>query len=141
LGYVANDVETEQIVSEQLTTSFHWPNDLLYANPTYTSYVQHRGSIPLFWTQENNAATPKPPIELNVVDPFFSAAALHFDNMFERYGTPIIVLNLVKSRERQPRESLLLKEFTQAISYLNQFLPKDKEIRHIAWDMSRASKR
>ena len=63
LGYVANDVETEQIVSEQLTTSFHWPNDLFYANPTYTSYVQHRGSIPLFWTQENNAATPKPPIE------------------------------------------------------------------------------
>lgn len=66
LGYVANDVETEQIVSEQLTTSFHWPNDLLYANPTYTSYVQHRGSIPLFWTQENNAATPKPPIECKI---------------------------------------------------------------------------
>lgn len=63
LGYVANDVETEQIVSEMTTTSFHWPQGQLYANPTYTSYVQHRGSIPLFWTQENNAATPKPPIE------------------------------------------------------------------------------
>ena len=29
-------------------------------------------------------------------DPFYSAGALHFDNMFVRYGVPIIVLNLVK---------------------------------------------
>ncbi|RPB04274.1 hypothetical protein L873DRAFT_1799772 [Choiromyces venosus 120613-1] len=140
LGYVANDVETEQIVSEMLTTSFHAPMKGLYSNPNYTSYVQHRGSIPLFWTQKNDAATPKPPVEMNLVDPFFSAAALHFDDLFQRYGSPVIVLNLVKSRERTPRESLLLKEFTQAINYLNQFLPTEKKIRYIAWDMSRASK-
>lgn len=77
---------------------------------------------------------------MNLVDPFFSAAALHFDNMFLRYGSPIIALNLVKARERTPRESLLLKEYTQAIEYLNQFLPREHQIRHIAWDMSRASK-
>jgi len=29
-------------------------------------------------------------------DPFYSAAALHFDSLFKRYGHPIIVLNLVK---------------------------------------------
>jgi len=88
----------------------------LYSNPNYTSYVQHRGSIPLFWTQKNDAATPKPPVEslcpcfffcfcgiganyeiiVNLVDPFFSAAALHFDDLFQRYGAPLIVLNLVK---------------------------------------------
>lgn len=84
--------------------------------------------------------TPKPPIELNLIDPFYSAAALHFDDLFKRYGAPIYVLNLVKSRERTPRESKLLKEFTTAIDYLNQFLPKDKRIIHKAWDMSRASK-
>ncbi|KAL7276473.1 phosphatidylinositol-3,5-bisphosphate 5-phosphatase [Rhizina undulata] len=140
LGYVANDVETEQIVSEMLTTSFHSPGKNLYSNPHYTSYVQHRGSIPLFWTQKNDAATPKPPVEMNLVDPFFSAAALHFDDLFQRYGAPVMVLNLVKSKERTPRESILLKEFTQAINYLNQFLPKDKLIRYKAWDMSRASK-
>jgi hypothetical protein len=140
LGYVANDVESEQIVSDMLTTSFHAPVKKLYANPNYTSYVQHRGSIPLFWTQKNDAATPKPPVEMNLVDPFYSAAALHFDDLFGRYGTPIIVLNLVKSRERTPRESLLLKEFTEAITYLNQFLPQDKKIKYIAWDMSRAAK-
>lgn len=140
LGYVANDVETEQIVSEVLTTSFHAPGPKLFASPNYTSYVQHRGSIPLYWTQDNTGVTPKPPIELNLVDPFYSAAALHFDNLFERYGGPIYVLNLVKARERTPRESKLLQEFTNAINYLNQFLPADKKIIHKAWDMSRAAK-
>ena len=140
LGYVANDVETEQIVAEMLTTSFHAPGPALYVNPNYTSYVQHRGSIPLYWTQDSTGVSPKPDIELNLVDPFYSAAALHFDNLFERYGAPIYVLNLVKSRERTPRESKLLHEFTNAITYLNQSLPEDKKIIYHAWDMSRASK-
>ncbi|KAI1322308.1 SacI homology domain-containing protein [Xylariaceae sp. FL0255] len=140
LGYVANDVETEQIVSESMTTSFHSPDHKLFANPQYTSYVQHRGSIPLYWTQDNIGVTPKPPIELNLVDPFYTAAALHFNNLFERYGSPIYVLNLVKSRERTPRESKLLKEYTNCINYLNQFLPDEHKIIHKAWDMSRAAK-
>jgi phosphatidylinositol 3,5-bisphosphate 5-phosphatase len=75
-----------------------------------------------------------------LVDPFYGAAALHFDNLFERYGAPVYVLNLVKARERTPRESKLLHEFTNAINYLNQFLPSNKKIIHKAWDMSRASK-
>ena len=140
LGYVANDVETEQIVSEMLTTSFHAPGPQLYANPNYTSHVQHRGSIPLHWTQDPSGVSPKPDIHLSVVDPFFSTAALHFDDLFKRYGTPIYVLNLVKSRERIPRESKLLKEYTLAVNYLNQFLPEGKKIFYHAWDMSRASK-
>lgn len=140
LGFVANDVETEQIVSEMLTTSFHAPGPELFSNPNYTSYVQHRGSIPLYWTQDNTGVSPKPDIELNLVDPFYGAAALHFDDLFERYGAPIFVLNLVKSRERTPRESILLREYGNAISYLNQFLPAEKKIHYKAWDMSRASK-
>ncbi|KAF2396571.1 hypothetical protein EJ06DRAFT_224844 [Trichodelitschia bisporula] len=140
LGYVANDVETEQIVSEVLTTSFHAPGPRLYSNPNYTSYVQHRGSIPLYWTQDNTGVTPKPDIDLNLIDPFYSAAALHFDNLFERYGAPIYVLNLVKARERTPRESKLLHEFYKAISFLNQSLPEDKKILYKAFDMSRAAK-
>jgi phosphatidylinositol 3,5-bisphosphate 5-phosphatase len=84
--------------------------------------------------------TPKPPIELNLVDPFYGAAALHFDNLFDRYGAPIYVLDLVKARERTPRESKLLHEYTNAINYLNQFLPDEKKIIHKAWDMSRAAK-
>lgn len=64
--------------------------------------------------------------KVNIVDPYFSAAALHFDNMFRRYGGNIVVLNLVKCREKIKRESILLKEFTECISYLNAFLPKEK---------------
>ncbi|KAG0210659.1 phosphatidylinositol-3,5-bisphosphate 5-phosphatase [Mortierella sp. GBA30] len=138
-GYVANDVETEQIVSEMSTTSFYSAGST-HANPNHTSFVQHRGSIPLFWTQDGTNMSPKPAIELNVIDPYFSAAALHFDDMFKRYGAPCIVLNLIKAKEKTPRESLLLKEFSECIEYLNQFLPEDKKIWHIKWDMSRASK-
>ncbi|KAF7730161.1 phosphatidylinositol-3,5-bisphosphate 5-phosphatase [Apophysomyces ossiformis] len=138
-GYVANDVETEQIVAEMTTTSFH-STDRLFGNPRYTSYVQHRGSIPLIWSQDTTNMSPKPPIELNVVDPFFSAAALHFENLFIRYGAPVIVLNLIKQKEKPMRESILGKEFAEAIDYLNQFLAEDKKMKYIAWDMSRASK-
>jgi hypothetical protein len=65
-GYVANEVETEQIVSELLTTSFHAPGGGAYENPHWTSYVQHRGSIPLYWTQDVTSMSPKPPIECNI---------------------------------------------------------------------------
>ena len=140
MGYVANDVETEQIVSEMLTTSFHAPGPTLFANPNYTSYVQHRGSIPLYWTQEGTGVSPKPDIELNLVDPFYSTTAMHFDNLFQRYGAPVQVLNLVKAKERTPRESKLSKEYLNAITYLNQFLPDGKKIGYHAFDMSRASK-
>ncbi|KAI8589540.1 polyphosphoinositide phosphatase Fig4 [Geranomyces variabilis] len=139
-GYVANDVETEQIVYDATATSFFHPPGRYGSKPCYTSFVQHRGSIPLFWSQENAGMVAKPPIELTVIDPFFSAAALHFDNMLQRYGGPIIVLNLVKSKEKTRRESILLEEFTEAVSYLNQFLPADRKIKYIAWDMARASK-
>ncbi len=60
-GYVANDVETEQIVSNMTLTPFiHRRVD---SRPTYTSYVQYRGSIPLFWTQTQDNISPKPPID------------------------------------------------------------------------------
>ncbi|EPQ55803.1 hypothetical protein GLOTRDRAFT_138581 [Gloeophyllum trabeum ATCC 11539] len=147
-GNVANEVETEQIVSEALTTPFYYPAKRSSPtgpqerrpNPHYTSFVQYRGSIPIYWTQETSSMTPKPPIEISVVDPFFTAAARHFDDLFERYGAPIMVLNLIKEREPQPRESKLLAEYTQCINYLNQFLPPGKQLLYRPWDMSRAYK-
>ena len=64
-GYVANDVETEQIVTEALTTPFYTvpPSGNRKPNPRYTSFVQVRGSIPLYWSQESINMSPKPPIE------------------------------------------------------------------------------
>jgi phosphatidylinositol 3,5-bisphosphate 5-phosphatase len=100
--------------------------------------------------------SPRPPIEskhdlciqlfklinsvVSVVDPFYTAASRHFDDLFRRYGAPITILNLIKRREPQPRESKLLDEYTQCVEYLNQFLPQDKKMVYRAWDMSRAYK-
>ncbi len=74
------------------------------------------------------------------MDPFYTAAARHFDDLFKRYGAPITILNLIKRREPVPRESKLLDEYTQCVRYLNQFLPRDKKMVYRAWDMSRAYK-
>lgn len=53
MGCVANDVETEQIVFE----------DVPGENPTQiSSIVQNRGSIPLFWSQETSKMNMKPDI-------------------------------------------------------------------------------
>ncbi|KAG9014934.1 phosphatidylinositol-3,5-bisphosphate 5-phosphatase [Tulasnella sp. 427] len=146
-GNVANEVETEQIVYDANTTAFYKPaprhSDAAgqrIPNSGYTSYVQYRGSIPLFWAQDTTQTHVKPPIEITIVDPFFAAASRHFDNLFARYGAPLYVLNLIKSHEPQPRETKLLHEYTQCVDYLNQFLPEDKKIIYRAWDMSQAYK-
>ncbi|KAI9141587.1 SacI homology domain-containing protein [Paraphysoderma sedebokerense] len=144
-GFVANEVETEQIVHDASTTTPPLLPDKLKIiteryNRHYTSFVQHRGSIPLYWSQDTSNMAPKPPIELNIRDPFFSASALHFDSLFQRYGAPVIILNLIKNKEKTKRESILGDEFAQAVEYLNQFLPQEMNIKYIAWDMSRASK-
>lgn len=97
---MANDVESEQIVSDALTTSFYTGHpsdpDRIRPNPRFTSFVQVRGSIPLFWSQDHTQMAGKPPITLDVVDPFFSAAGLHFDELLGRYGAPITIFNLIK---------------------------------------------
>lgn len=141
-GDVANEVETEQIVCDMLTSSFHDPAAGFYNNPRYTSFIQHRGSIPLSWSQETapNLRMTKPPIEMSFVDPFYSRAALHFNDMFRRYGSPIRILNLIKQKEKTPRETKLLDAFSECIEYLNQFLPSEKKLKFTSWDMSRASK-
>lgn len=141
MGNVANEVETEQIVANMLTSSFHDPIAGFYNNPRYSSFVQHRGSIPLSWSQTTAANLRiKPPIEFDMMDPYYTQSALHFDDMFKRYGSPIQILNLIKQREKTPRETKLLDAFTECINYLNQFLPTRNKFDYVAWDMSRASK-
>ncbi|ODV78232.1 uncharacterized protein CANTADRAFT_53805 [Suhomyces tanzawaensis NRRL Y-17324] len=139
-GNVANEIETEQIVSDMLVSSFHDTKYGFYNNPRFTSFVQHRGSIPLYWTQDLNRL-PKPPIEINLSDPFYQSSALHFNNLFQRYGLPIIILNLIKTKEKQPRELKLNSHFSSCIKYLNQFLPQEHKLRYHSFDMSKHSKK
>lgn len=52
-GWVANDVETEQIVIDEESGT---------SKGKMSSVVQMRGSIPLFWSQETSKFSPKPDI-------------------------------------------------------------------------------
>ncbi|CAA7041761.1 unnamed protein product [Microthlaspi erraticum] len=125
-GNVANDVETEQIVSEDV------PED----HPMQiTSVVQNRGSIPLFWSQETSRFNIKPDIVLSKKEPNYEATRLHFDNLVERYGNPIIILNLIKTKEKRPRESILRSEFANAIDFINKDLPEENRLRFLHWDL------
>jgi hypothetical protein len=58
-------------------------------------------------------------------------------DMFRRYSAPIICLDLVKQHEKRARESLVGKEFRQAVEVLNESICSDKKIRYIALDYSR----
>ncbi|KAH7286660.1 hypothetical protein KP509_32G016700 [Ceratopteris richardii] len=120
-GRVANDVETEQLVAEEETGQI-------------TSIVQHRGSIPLYWSQDTSVLSLKPDIKLHRNDPSYSATGLHFQNLAARYGNPIVVLNLVKTVEKRPRETILCREYANAVAYLNHHLPKGDRIKFIQLD-------
>jgi hypothetical protein len=58
-GNVANDVETEQIVYRR-----GFQNNI-------TSFLHHRGSVPVFWSQDMGSVPQKPPIQIDHKDPWF----------------------------------------------------------------------
>lgn len=126
-GHAANDVEVEQVVDD------NWGR--------LSSFVQLRASIPVFWSQIGNIATPKPPILLGPVDPTFKAAQLHFAETMARYGSPILVLNLVKKNEKKPRESLIGSTFGELVRFLNTTLPFRHRIQYFPLDYSALSKK
>lgn len=131
-GDVANEVETEQIVHDASVSSFE--------KGLYTSFVQLRGSLPDRWSQDATKIVPKPPILLDFVDPYHEATAKHFDDLFHRYGTPIVALNLIKQKEVKAHESVLNDMINKSVRYLNQFLPQQHIIRLISFDMARCNK-
>ncbi|RZR89552.1 hypothetical protein BHM03_00017305 [Ensete ventricosum] len=71
----------------------------------------------------------------------FEATRLHFRNLVKRYGNPIIILNLIKSREKKPRESLLRAEFANAIDFINKDLPEEKRLKFLHWDIQKHTRR
>jgi hypothetical protein len=82
-GNVAAFVETEQILVFPTSNG-----------PQYTSFVQTRGSIPLFWKQDINLAY-EPPIVVDHQDD--SALKSHFSEQINFYNKQVI-LNLVKKK-------------------------------------------
>lgn len=133
LGSVANEVETEQIVHDASVT--------FLKKASVSSFIQLRGSIPLFWSQDISKMVPKPQIVIDQADPYAYVAGQHFNDVIKRFGSPMIVLNLVKMREKRRHESILTEEFHSAINYLNQFLPPVHNIQYIGFDMAGVSKK
>lgn len=123
-GDVANEVETEQIVHD---------------GPRACSFVQMRGSMPAHWSQDIGKM-PKPPIGLDLSDPYARTPGRHFERLLRHFGAPVIVLNLVKQRERRRHESILTDEMVLAVSYLNQFLAPANRLRYVHFDMARKSR-
>ncbi|XVF30074.1 hypothetical protein REPUB_Repub16aG0025500 [Reevesia pubescens] len=130
-GRVANDVETEQIILDEEAGS---------CKGKMSSVVQMRGSIPLFWSQEASRFSPKPDIILQRYDPTYQSTKLHFEDLAKRYGNPIIVLNLIKTVEKRPREMMLRREFANAVGYLNTILSEENHLKFIHWDFHKFAK-
>jgi len=83
---------------------------------------------------------PKPPIVLNRVDPTYQATQAHFEDLLKRYGSPIIVVDLVKQSEKREREVIVGNEFRNAIDYINCHIDHQHKILYCALDYSHISK-
>lgn len=132
-GSVANEVEIEQIVSKEVPEGKKIP---------ITSVVQVRGSIPLFWSQETSVFNPQPDIIMNNNDGDYVATRLHFENLRQRYGKRIIIMNLLKTgdKKKNHRESLLRAEFGKAIWSINRGTKKENRLKAIHFDLNKQFK-
>nr|CCC95160.1 putative synaptojanin (N-terminal domain) [Trypanosoma congolense IL3000] len=110
-GQAANHVEIEQIVSDEASLHSYGRRG------NFTSYVQVRGSVPLHWFQPPTQL-PKPPIKMGVSNLYYTDTCKHFQELLEDYGAPIIVVNLLKQREKIVRESALGAEYKRAVETL-----------------------
>lgn len=104
-GNVANSVETEQILSPQ---SWDSTDGKIY------SFVQYRGSIPLFFSQSPYSLKP---VAQLWGSPETNAAAfkLHFSNLAARYGG-IQVASLVDKHGTEKKIGGAYEEYAQALN-------------------------
>ncbi|KAK4122302.1 hypothetical protein N657DRAFT_575904 [Parathielavia appendiculata] len=106
-GNVANSVETEQILSP---ADAAWdPNAKVY------SFVQTRGSFPLFFTQSPYSLKPVPVMQ-HSPDSNFAALREHFEGLRRRYGS-VQVVNLV---EKHGVEAPIGELYEQSVKRLNE---------------------
>ncbi|KAK1164711.1 phosphatidylinositide phosphatase SAC2 isoform X1 [Acipenser oxyrinchus oxyrinchus] len=98
-GNVANFVETEQLI--------HVHNHTL-------SFVQTRGSVPVFWSQVGYRYNPRPRLETGEMEtiPFFAA---HFEEQLKIYKKQVII-NLV---DQSGREKLIGDAYLKQVLLYN----------------------
>ncbi|KAI8052824.1 SacI homology domain-containing protein [Syncephalis plumigaleata] len=103
-GSVANFVETEQAVFVERENV-----------PHFVSFLQTRGSIPLFWSQSPYRLRPTPVIERTKSDNTL-AFQRHMEQLVDRYG-PQYCVSLV---ELQGREAIVGEEYRRYVEQWNR---------------------
>ncbi|QSZ33271.1 hypothetical protein DSL72_002859 [Monilinia vaccinii-corymbosi] len=103
-GNTANGVETEQILSDSTWA----PLSKIH------SFVQIRGSIPLFFSQSPYSFKPVPQVH-HSAETNYEAFKKHFDNITDRYGA-IQVASLV---EKHGPEAIVGGEYEKLMTLLN----------------------
>lgn len=115
-GFVANEVEVETVVED------------VFGH--IASHTQLRGSIPGYWKQDVSVAVPRPPIQIVRNDPLYRTFTTHIALLLQRYSAPVQVLDLVKTKEKHPRESLVADLLRQSCQFLNQRTPAGMQIQY-----------
>jgi hypothetical protein len=104
-GNTANGVETEQILSDA-----DWdPTKKIH------SFVQIRGSIPIFFSQTPYAFKPVPQIQ-HSPETNYVAFSKHFEQLSQRYGS-VQVANLV---EKHGNEAIVGNQYQKYMEQLNE---------------------
>jgi len=120
-GHVANAVESEQILS---SAEAAWdPTAKVY------SFVQIRGSFPLFFTQSPYSLKPAP-VMRHSPDANFAALEKHFDDLRKRYGE-LQIVNLV---EKHGVEAPIGVQYEKTIERLNEKSGPDDEHGKVAFE-------
>ncbi|KAL0474983.1 SacI homology domain-containing protein [Neurospora intermedia] len=77
------------------------------------SYVQTRGSVPVYWAEVNNLKYT-PTIQLKSTEAAFPAAKAHFDEQIRLYGDNYLV-NLVNQKGRETRVKLAYEQMVDRL--------------------------
>ncbi|RKF58174.1 Phosphatidylinositide phosphatase SAC2 [Erysiphe neolycopersici] len=104
-GYTANFVETEQILSD--------PNWM--PSRRLSSFIQIRGSIPVFWSQSPNSFKPTPRLQ-HGEETNLRAYRAHIKNITSTYGD-IQAISLV---EKNGSEAIVGVEYEKLVKSLNE---------------------
>ncbi|KAL2083635.1 hypothetical protein ACEWY4_021408 [Coilia grayii] len=98
-GHVANYVETEQ---------------LIHVHSHTLSFVQTRGSVPIFWSQSGYRYNPRPRLEKDEKEtiPYFAA---HFEQQLSTYKK-LVMINLV---DQSGREKMIGDAFLKQVLLYN----------------------
>ncbi|CAH2245690.1 jg4850 [Pararge aegeria aegeria] len=102
-GKVANYVETEQIVSIICSDSIH-----------RASFVQVRGSVPIFWSQPDYKFRPPPRLD-RTEEESHTAFKKHFEDELKMYKQ-VCIVNLV---EQQGRERIIWEAYSNHVLKYN----------------------